>query len=106
VFSQGKTVKSIFKMLSRALAKNAAMAGTWSGTLGMTQARAMSFSLDPSYYIRERTGKPNLLGKNNPESIFYEGPERDLVNFPRRKRPIERPIVRFKFIPEEFFQVC
>lgn len=30
--------------------------------------------------------------------------ERDLVNFPRRSRPINKPAVRFNWIPEELFQ--
>ncbi len=33
-----------------------------------------------------------------------ESSERDLVNFPRRTRPIDRPNVRHHWIPEEFFQ--
>ena len=31
------------------------------------------------------------------------GPERDYVNFPRRQRPIEKPPVRLKMFPEEWF---
>ena len=33
-----------------------------------------------------------------------ENPERDLVNFPRRTRPIDRPAVRLGFLPEEWFK--
>ena len=32
-----------------------------------------------------------------------DGPERDYVNFPRRQRPIEKPPVRLKMFPEEWF---
>merc|ERR1711971_1360303 len=32
-----------------------------------------------------------------------DGPERDYVNWPRRQRPIEKPPVRLKMFPEEWF---
>ncbi|TRY73047.1 hypothetical protein TCAL_05837 [Tigriopus californicus] len=40
---------------------------------------------------------------NNAPVIIQESPERDLVNFPRRQRPIDAPPVRLGFLPEEWF---
>jgi len=95
-------------MLARATLRFVPLSGAFGANgIPLAQSRFMSFHLDPDYFkiTGKPKGKPILLGKNNPDSIFYEGPERDTVNFPRRKRPVENPPVRLKFVPEEFFQV-
>nr|ALS04575.1 mitochondrial ATP synthase subunit b precursor [Pseudodiaptomus poplesia]ALS04804.1 mitochondrial ATP synthase subunit b precursor [Pseudodiaptomus poplesia]AQS22697.1 mitochondrial ATP synthase b subunit [Pseudodiaptomus poplesia] len=41
---------------------------------------------------------------NRPSSDVAASGQRDLVNFPRRTRPIEKPSVRMGIFPEEWFQ--
>ena len=71
--------------------------------ISATSARLMSAKAATGEEPAARKHEVTLLGKNNPDSVFYVGPERDLVNFPRRKRPIESPPVRLGFLPEEWF---
>jgi F-type H+-transporting ATPase subunit b len=68
-----------------------------------SSARLMSAKAAAGEEPAAKKHEVKLLGKNNPDSVFYVGPERDLVNFPRRQRPIESPPVRLGFIPEEWF---
>ena len=81
------------KMLSRIAARN---------TLMPIAARLMSSAPATEAAVAKKH-EVTLLGKDNPDSVFYVGPERDLVNFPRRSRPIEAPAVRLGFLPEEWF---
>ena len=87
-------------MLSRIAAQSVAGSGPWGALRPFTAARMMCSGPPPS---EAKKNKVTLLGKNNPDSVFYVGPERDLVNFPRRTRPIDAPPVRLAFIPEEWF---
>lgn len=80
-------------MLSRIAARN---------TLMPIAARLMSSAPATEAAVAKKH-EVTLLGKDNPDSVFYVGPERDLVNFPRRSRPIEAPAVRLGFLPEEWF---
>jgi len=51
----------------------------------------------PSVIVRCVTTGNQLCGK------IQEGPERDLVNFPRPKRLVHPGAVRFGFLPDEWF---
>ena len=70
-------------MLSRIALQNTFGSGPFIALRPFT-GRLMSSA--PSTETTPKKAKVTILGKNNPDSVFYVGPERDLVNFPRRTR--------------------
>ena len=53
--------------------------------------------------VRALATTPSRLDQTHPIFANEKGPERDLVNFPRRKRADQPAPVRHLWIPEEWF---
>jgi F-type H+-transporting ATPase subunit b len=65
----------------------------------MLSRLAIKAASGPSSSLRVLAVRP----MSSAPAATKENPERDLVNFPRRTRPIDKPPVRLGFLPEEWF---
>ena len=71
--------------------------------LGRAGAGAISFEANPLSLPGLVVIRP-LTSGTKPLMAYKEGPERDLVNFPRPKRLMDPLPVRLGFIPDSWFQ--
>jgi len=69
----------------------------------LSRLAAKTVSGQSQFLVRALATTPSRLDQTHPIFANEKGPERDLVNFPRRKRADQPAPVRHLWIPEEWF---